>query len=251
MDANAQSCKVEDEHEPTVGARFVGLLFPFEDEPEDEGGEHGAIGIHFAFDGGEPEGVAPCVGQCRCHTACHDDEGVAGGDFRGVVVDDEAAYQVCDAPEEEEDAECGEDGRHDVDHQRYLRVVGGKMAEEVAGKHEERCAGGMSHLKTRRRGGELRTVPEGCRRLHREDVGDGGHEEYHPAYEVVNQTETLHFLFFQGCLLFMVFWFFLVFVYGGKIRQHLLRTKSWGGCLHAEGGVSGLCVPCGKILRRW
>ena len=60
----------------------------------------------------------------------------------------------------------------------------------------------MSHLKTRRRGGELRTVPEGCRRLHREDVGDGGHEKYRPAYEVVDQTETLHCLVFQGCLLF-------------------------------------------------
>ena len=72
------------------------------------------------------------------------------------------------------------------------------MAEEVAGKHEKGCAGGMSHLKACRRGGELRTVPEGCRRLHREDVGDGGHEKYRPAYEVVDQTETLHCLVFSG-----------------------------------------------------
>ena len=51
MDTDGETGEVEDEHEPTVGMGLVGMVFPFEDEPEDQGGEHGGIGINLAFNG--------------------------------------------------------------------------------------------------------------------------------------------------------------------------------------------------------
>ena len=195
MHADAQARQIEDEHEPAVRTRLIGTLFPFQDEPEDESGEHGTIGIHLALYGREPKGVTPGVGQGGSHTARHDDEQLPAWNLGGSVIDNQPSHQMRDAPEQEKDAECRQNSRHDVHHVRHLRRVRGKMTEEVSGEHEEGCARRMSHLQTRCRRGKLRAVPEGCRGLNGQTVGDGCHSKDHPSYDVVNDTITLHSLY--------------------------------------------------------
>jgi len=51
VDSDGETGEIEDEHKPTVGVGLVGMVFPFEDEPKDQGGEHGGIGIDLAFNG--------------------------------------------------------------------------------------------------------------------------------------------------------------------------------------------------------
>ena len=57
MDTDRQACHVCNEHKPAVGVRLVGMVFPFQNEPEDDGGEGRGIGIHLALDSREPECV--------------------------------------------------------------------------------------------------------------------------------------------------------------------------------------------------
>ena len=64
--ADAQARHIGDEDEPAIAVRLVGMVFPFQNEPEHNRGERRRIGIHLAFDSREPKGVAEGVDQ-RAH----------------------------------------------------------------------------------------------------------------------------------------------------------------------------------------
>ena len=70
---------------------------------------------------------------------------------------------MCNGPEEEKDAACTEEGGHEIDHKRHLRGCGGKMGEQVGGKHKERRTGGMANLQPVAGSNEFGTIPQaGC-----------------------------------------------------------------------------------------
>ena len=69
--ADAKSREVENQYEPAVGVGLVGMVLPFQNQPEHQGGEHRGVGINFALDGREPERVAPRVSQRARQAARH------------------------------------------------------------------------------------------------------------------------------------------------------------------------------------
>ena len=71
MHGDADADDVGYQYEIAVGMRGVGAVFPFEDEPEHQGGAEGGEGVDLTLHGGEPEGVAPAVGQRAYEGAAH------------------------------------------------------------------------------------------------------------------------------------------------------------------------------------
>ena len=69
--ADAKSREVENKHEPAVRVGLIGVVLPFQNQPEHQGGEHRGVGINFALDGREPERVAPRVSQRARQAARH------------------------------------------------------------------------------------------------------------------------------------------------------------------------------------
>ncbi len=57
--ADGQSHYIGNKHKPFIGMRLIGIVFPFEDEPENNSSEHGGKGVDFSFYGREPE----CIGK--------------------------------------------------------------------------------------------------------------------------------------------------------------------------------------------
>ena len=52
-----------------------------------------------------------------------------------------------DAPEQEHNRGCREQGTHGVDHTGHIGRVANKLGEQVGGKHEERCTGWVTDFK--------------------------------------------------------------------------------------------------------
>ena len=145
VDANAEARQVEDKHEPAVGVRFIGMVLPFQNKPENEGCKHRTISVNLALDGGEPERVAPRIGKGARQACTHNGDGLPG--FRDdAILANEFARQVRDAPEEEQDTQGRQQGRHHVDAQGHLGGVVREEREEIACEHEEGCSRRMSHL---------------------------------------------------------------------------------------------------------
>ena len=65
-----------------------------------------------------------------------------------------------DAPEQEQNAECREQGAHHIDPVGDLLGARGKERKELAREHKEGCSGRMTHFKPIGRSDELRTIPE-------------------------------------------------------------------------------------------
>ena len=165
VDADTQAHQVGDQHDPTVGVRTVGGLLPLQDEPEHRGGEQRRIGVHLALHGAEPERIAERIRQSAHQAATHDGDQLSRRDLRAVFHHD-LAGQVRDAPEQEQDRQAAEEGGHRVDHQRYLRGVGGELREQVGGQHKERRSRRMPYFQLVCRGDELTAIPEAGGGLH-------------------------------------------------------------------------------------
>ena len=114
MDTDGKTCEIEDEDEPAVRMRSVCIVFPFENQPKHQRGEHRRVSINLTFYGREPKSVAPSVSQSTSHTTSYDGDGLRHAVYHTIGAN-EFARQVCDAPEEEQDAERGECGTHHVD----------------------------------------------------------------------------------------------------------------------------------------
>ena len=156
---DGQTGEVENQHNPAIGVRRVGIVFPFQNEPEHQSREHRRIGVDFALDCGEPEGVAPRVGQSTGHTAGQNGQRLAEG-FDHAVGAKQLTRQMRDAPEQEQDAECREQGAHYIDPVGHLLGTRGKERKELAREHKEGCSGRVTHFKPIGRSDELRTIPE-------------------------------------------------------------------------------------------
>ena len=72
------------------------------------------------------------------------------------------------APEEEQDTRCRQQGTHDVNHLSHLSGIAGKLREKICRKHEERSPrGALFFCRWRRVGGWVRQrqkkLPYRCR----------------------------------------------------------------------------------------
>ena len=189
--ADAEAGQVGDEHQPAVAVRLVGDVLPFEDEPEDHCREQRGEGVDFALDGREPERVAERIGQGSHQAAAHDDRGLGGGDAR-LVRGHQLAYQVCDRPEEEQDARRAHQRAHVVDHLGHFRRIAGKLRKEVRHEHEERRSGRVAHFQLVAGGDELRAIPEARGRFDGHAIDRGRNEESNPTHQVVYGAVLFH-----------------------------------------------------------
>ena len=191
MDTNGQSHQIGDEHQPTVRMGFVGIVLPFQDEPEYQCCEEAGEGIHFTLHSREPERVAPCVDERTGYATANHSEQLPHRRLL-VILHQEFLSQMRHAPEQEQDTSGTEQGTHDIDHLCHLRRIAGKERKEIAHQHEERCARGVSHFQFVSGGDELRAVPETCRGFNCGAVGECRNGEHHPTDHVVDDIVLFH-----------------------------------------------------------
>ena len=145
VDADGEAGEIEYQYQPTVGMRLVGMVFPFQDKPKHQGGEHGRVAINFALNGRKPERVAPCIGQGTSQAGSHDEHRLPSVGHDAVFAH-QFAGQMRDGPKEKQNTEGRQKGRHHIDaHGNVLRIAGEKC-EEVACQHKERRAGRVAHF---------------------------------------------------------------------------------------------------------
>ena len=190
--ADAEARKVGNEDEPAVAMGLVGMLLPFEDEPEDHSREQTAGGIYLTLHSAEPEGVTEGVDECAGEGGCFYRDELRQGGYHTIGAH-EFACEVADAPEEEHDAGRTEEGAHGVDHACHHGGVAHKLGEQVSHEHEEGCAGRMSHFQLVGSGDKLRTVPKTSRGLDGTAVHKGRNGKGDPTHQVVYDFELFHY----------------------------------------------------------
>ena len=185
MDADGKTRHVGYQHQPAVGMRLVGIVFPLQYEPEHHRGECRRIGINFAFDSREPESVAESVYQCAHHGCPFDGYELAHRDVFAVA-HDELTGEMGDCPEQKHDASCRQQCAHSVHHACHLGRIACKMREKIGCKGKERCPGRVPYFKLIACCYELGTVPETCRWFYCGTVNKGGYQESEPPQRVVH-----------------------------------------------------------------
>ena len=198
MDAYRQTDDIGNEDNPTVAVGTVGFFFPFQNEPEHQGGEKTGVGVYLAFHSGKPEGVAERVDEGARHAAglClyHLGRGI-GGSAQG-----KASHQSGDGPEEKQDAAGAEQCGEEVGVEGHFRWVAGQLTEQIGREHVEGGARRMAYLQLIAAGDEFGTVPQtGCG-LYSEAVGHGGNGKYEPAAQGVDSGKC--FLLYHAALHF-------------------------------------------------
>ena len=191
MDADRESHQVGDQDQPPRCVGFVGLILPFEHQPHDERREHRREGVNLAFDGREPESVGEGIGQRADGASAQHGPSIGIGQFASLRRVD-AASEVGDRPEHEEDAEGTGQRVHDIDRQRYILGRGCQHRGQTGHHHEERCSGRVPHFELVGGGNELRAVPEACRRLRSSDVGQCSDSEDRPSHDIVPTVVKFH-----------------------------------------------------------
>ena len=183
VDADGEAHHVEDKDDPFICAGFVGLFFPFEDGPEDDGGEEGGGGVDFAFHGAIPEGVAEGIGERPHHPRCQDQERLlTAGSGYCLGGRHEFAGEMGDSPEQEEDGEAAGDGAHEIHAAGSgMGVIAKEDDEEAPQQDKKGCSGRVGNLEFIAAGDKFAAVPEAAGRLHGEDVNGAGDNAYNPA----------------------------------------------------------------------
>ena len=190
--ADRKAHQVGDQHDPARGMGLVGLLLPLEHEPHYQGGKHRREGVDLALDGREPEGVGKSVGQRSDGSGAQHGPGVGRRQLM-TVARDQAAGQVGNRPEKEQDAERAGQGVHGIDgHAHILRIAEGEERGQACQHHEERRSGRVAHFEFVARGDELRAIPEARYGFHRKQIDRRRHGEYGPADDVVPAFEKSH-----------------------------------------------------------
>lgn len=141
--------------------------------------------------GREPEGVGEGVGQRADGARTQYGPHVGVGQLAALRRVD-AAAEVGDRPEHEQDAEGARQRVHGVDHQRHVLGRGCQHRGQTRHHHEQRGSGRMSHFELVGGGNELRAVPEACRRFHGGQVGQRRDGEDCPSHDVVPTVVTFH-----------------------------------------------------------
>ena len=191
MDTNGKAGHIEDEHQPTVAMRLVCTVFPLQDQPEHDGCEGRGVGIDLTLDSGEPECVGECVNQSAHQGGSLYGDGL-GERGHSAVLDDEAAHQMRDGPEEEHDTNRGEERTHNVDHTRHLRHIAGKLAEKIGREGKEWCPRWVADFELVARSDKLWTVPEAGCRLNGGAIDERGDRKNDPSENDVHQLKLFH-----------------------------------------------------------
>ena len=184
MDADGKARDVGYQDYPAVAAWTVSRFLPFQYQPEHQGREERGESIDLSLDSREPEGVAKGVSQRTHHSARFDGDDLSKG--HGTRGREQGADKVRNGQEQEEDAARTQECRQQIDHQRYLRRLAGKLGEEVGHQHKDGRPGWMSDFQFVTTRDEFRTVPQAGRRLNGETIhhsGDGKHEPRHTGVE--------------------------------------------------------------------
>ena len=189
--ADRKPHQVGDQHDPARGVGFVGLLLPFEHQPYDQRREHRREGVDLALVGREPEGVGEGIGECSHRTCAQYGHDVGFRKLRALTGED-AACQVGDRPEKEQDAERAGQAVHGVHHVGYIVRRGCQYRGQAGQQHEERCSGRVPYFEFIRGSDEFGAVPQARRGLHGQQIGHGRDGEDDPADDVVPAFEVCH-----------------------------------------------------------
>ena len=191
MNTDGKPHHIKKENDPFVGAGPIGMMLPFEDGPEDQGGEEGAGSIYFPFYGTVPVGIAESIGQGANNAGAHDGEELL---FIWFYVGDllyELTGKMGDRPEKEENGQAAGDGAHEVDAPcGGERIIAEQDDEKPAHEDEEGGAGGVGDLQLVAAGDELTAIPEAAGGFHGHDIDGTGNHSYDPAYNVVHSIKT-------------------------------------------------------------
>ena len=197
VDTDAQACEIGNEYEPAVAVRLVGMVLPLEHQPEYNGREEAAVGIHLTLDGTEPEGVRERIDECTGHGAGLHDDGLRQCGHLSTLPH-QLAHQMAGAPEEEHDAGSTEQRAHRVHHLGHQGRVAHKLCEEIGRKHEERCPRGMTDLQLIACSDKLRAVPETGGRLNSAAVSECSNGKSHPPHYGIHRLEILHNMYYYS-----------------------------------------------------
>ena len=117
--------------------------------------------IHLAFDGREPESIAPCIGKCGADTAAHNQGKFPCRNFRGFVRHNQTLDEMRHRPEKQQNGSCAQQGRHCIDREcRCGHLTAKEGDEETCRKHEDRVARRMAYFEFRALKNKLGTIPE-------------------------------------------------------------------------------------------
>ena len=97
---------------------------------------------------------------------------------------------MCDGKKQKEDAPRTQQGRQQINHQRYLRRTAGKLREEVGGEHEEGGTRRMTNLQLIATGNEFRTIPQAGGGLNGHTIHRSGNGKHQPCQQGVESMES-------------------------------------------------------------
>ena len=100
VDSDAQSSHVCYQYQPAVAMRLIGMVFPFQYQPEHHCGECRRVGIYLTLDSRIPERVAKCIYQRAHQSRCFYGYDLAQSQ-RVPVLQYQSSHQVGDGPEQE------------------------------------------------------------------------------------------------------------------------------------------------------
>ncbi len=180
----------KDKDDPFVGAGFIGMVLPFEDGPEDQGGKEGGRGIDFPLDGAVPEGITEGIGQGADDAGAHDGKDLLAVGFAHDAFHDEFAGEMGDGPEQEEDGKAAGDGAHEIDAAGGgMRVIAKKDDKEAAHEDEEGRAGRVGDLELVTTGNEFAAIPEAAGGFHGHYKNSTGDHTHDPTYHIIHSFE--------------------------------------------------------------
>src|SRR6185437_1891046 len=138
VDADGQPHHIKDKDDPAVGVRFIGIVLPFEDGPENEGGEEGGGGIDLTLYGAIPIRIAKGAGHGADHAGGHDQKCLKLIRLPvRVGTHHELTGEMGGDPEQEEDRDTAGECAEKVDAMRSgMRVITKEDDEEAAHKGE-------------------------------------------------------------------------------------------------------------------
>ena len=177
--ADAEAHEEGDEHNPAVGMGLVGLFVPLAHGPEDEGGEEGAHGIHFALHGAEPEGVGKAVCQGAHGAGAQDCCRTGNAVFPVGPGHDEPLGEKDDGQVQQEDGEGTQEGIHRIHRHGCVGSVYGQR-EETRNELEHRVSRRMADFQLIGRGDEFTAVPERGRGFYGAKVSGRCNGQHHP-----------------------------------------------------------------------
>ena len=125
VDTDRKPHHEKDKDDPFIRTLLVGMVLPFEDRPEYQGGEKGRGGINLALDGTVPIGIAKGVGQGADDPRAHDREVLLAGPVVIAIAfdqgsgcaqgQDDLTREMSDRPEQKKDAKPAGSGAHEID----------------------------------------------------------------------------------------------------------------------------------------